>query len=455
MVSALYFPMTFSEASGFPLIHFPFNTAIMDDFLQDFWTYHMYTDSWIEVASQPSSSSLSSANDDIITDGLRVQHDSNAPRRRQQRTSRLHLDLGLRRSMSTGTSSQEEYDESESESDRVLSSSNEALPRLPETRRTSRVQYSSSSDGGEEDDEDENLTAVGYIRSDDQTFTPQPNAFTHPPSAPANRPSQHQTSYFQARPATRTSTQRHSYPSQQASHSPYNMIAPSHQVDHDAALRASLSTLLSCAAAARGLPKSNAQPSTRAAAAAAAVPSSSRVDPTTLRMVPESALPSSSPSPPAPTTTTATTKPSIRTTTASARSTSAEEKYKRRRSRDRRGSTKKARRAMPTAAPPTSSTSALDDSSLMPPTVSPTLLTWVVSAGVVVLVSALSFSAGYVVGRETGRAELELLGGVNASGGNVVGSCAGEVVGRGGLVGAGGGGGTLRRLRFADAVRVS
>jgi len=37
--------------------------------------------------------------------------------------------------------------------------------------------------------------------------------------------------------------------------------------------------------------------------------------------------------------------------------------------------------------------------------VSPTLLTWVVSAGVVVLVSALSFSAGYVVGREAGRAE--------------------------------------------------
>lgn len=37
--------------------------------------------------------------------------------------------------------------------------------------------------------------------------------------------------------------------------------------------------------------------------------------------------------------------------------------------------------------------------------ISPTLLTWVVSAGVVVLVSAIGFSAGYVVGKEAGHAE--------------------------------------------------
>lgn len=410
--------------------------ATMDDFLQDFWTYQIYTDSWIEVSSQPSSSSLSSAtsaNDDIIIDGLRVQHDSNARRRRQQRASRPRLDLGYRGSASTGTSSQEEYDESESESDRVLSSSNEALPRLPayhELRRTGRAHYSSSdnqSDGEDEDDEDENSTAVGYIRSNDQSFTPQPNAFTHPPSAPANRASQQQASYFQSRPTARHSTQRHSYPAQQ-SHSPYNMISPSHQADHDAALRASLSTLLSCAAAARGLPKSQAQPSSRTAGAA---PSSSRVDPNTLRMVPESALPSSSPSPPA----TATKPTPTRTNT--------EEKHKRHHSRDRRGSTKKARRT----AISTASSAALDDSTALGQ-VSPTLLTWVVSAGVVVLVSALSFSAGYVVGREAGRAEVEMLGEMGANASNV-GSCAGEVVGRGGS-GLG-----LRRLRFADAVRVS
>jgi hypothetical protein len=38
--------------------------------------------------------------------------------------------------------------------------------------------------------------------------------------------------------------------------------------------------------------------------------------------------------------------------------------------------------------------------------ISPTLLTWVVGAGVLVLVSAISFSAGYVTGREAGHAEM-------------------------------------------------
>jgi len=37
--------------------------------------------------------------------------------------------------------------------------------------------------------------------------------------------------------------------------------------------------------------------------------------------------------------------------------------------------------------------------------ISPTLLTWVVSAGVIVVVSALSFSAGYTVGHEMGKLE--------------------------------------------------
>jgi hypothetical protein len=32
-------------------------------------------------------------------------------------------------------------------------------------------------------------------------------------------------------------------------------------------------------------------------------------------------------------------------------------------------------------------------------------MTWVVSAGVVVLFSAISFSAGYVIGKEVGRVE--------------------------------------------------
>lgn len=34
------------------------------------------------------------------------------------------------------------------------------------------------------------------------------------------------------------------------------------------------------------------------------------------------------------------------------------------------------------------------------------MLTWVMSAGVVVLVSVVGFGAGYVIGREVGRAEV-------------------------------------------------
>jgi len=63
--------------------------------------------------------------------------------------------------------------------------------------------------------------------------------------------------------------------------------------------------------------------------------------------------------------------------------------------------------------------------------VSPTLLTWVVSAGVVVVLSALSFSAGYAVGKEAGR--MEAVGEVAEAG-----SCAKEA-----------GGWRLGRMRFA------
>jgi len=80
--------------------------------------------------------------------------------------------------------------------------------------------------------------------------------------------------------------------------------------------------------------------------------------------------------------------------------------------------------------------------------ISPTLLTWVVSAGVVVLVSALSFSAGYVVGKEAGHAEA--LGQIGAAG-SEAGRCGKEATA--GMKGAGSG---LRRLRWTggSGVRV-
>lgn len=47
--------------------------------------------------------------------------------------------------------------------------------------------------------------------------------------------------------------------------------------------------------------------------------------------------------------------------------------------------------------------------------ISPTLMTWVVGAGVVVLFSAISFSAGYALGKEMGRVEALGAGGVGCT----------------------------------------
>jgi hypothetical protein len=391
----------------------------------DYNAYNFFfTDSWIEVASQPSSSSLSSAGDEIITTGLRVHHDSNVRRRRRSRgTTHLQMEIGNRTS-SAGGSSQDEYEESESESDRVMTSSNEGLhPAIQrqESRRSTRHVYSTASsdtmsekEGDYEEDDDENSTAVNYPRTTESRFTPQPNAFSHPPSSQAVRPQPTGAYYSQSRPSARPSPQRNSYQSQQ--HTPYNMISPSYQADHDAALRASLSTLLSCAAAARGLPKSSQTATSRTHG------TSARVDPASLRMVPESVALGEEPTPAE--------QPSAVSSRRVSNTGTGADKYKRKAnipsnarssSKDRRA-VKKARRSGPVT----------DE-------ISPTLLTWVVSAGVVVLVSALSFSAGYVVGREAGHAEvMGQLGNVGAE----AGSCGKEAASEFGRAGLG-----LRRLR--------
>jgi hypothetical protein len=67
--------------------------------------------------------------------------------------------------------------------------------------------------------------------------------------------------------------------------------------------------------------------------------------------------------------------------------------------------------------------------------ISPTLASWMISAGVVLVFSAISFSAGYAWGREVGRIEGEI--------GVAGGSC-----GREALRGTGS---QLRRLRWASA----
>jgi len=408
----------------------------MANYIPDYLAYDLRIESWIEVASQPSSSSLSSIADEIVTDGLRVQHDSNARRRRRLRRTAIDPHHSRPREPTRGSSSQEEYEESESESDRVMTSSNEALQSSPlaeewrpaEGQSTPSSAFSDNAYASEEEgDDDENATAIGIPR-DDQCFTPQPNIFTHHPTV--RTPQQPASSYFTQRPG-RAASNRHSL-SARDEHSPYNMISPSYQADHDAALRASLSTLLSCAAAARGLPKSTKIATENRARAGP----SNRVDATTIGIVPESAVfggsnPKSAeanPRSPALGARNNSTAASVSYEKAKRKAATTSATTPRSNSKDRRV-TKKARRTSSNWTPAT-----MDD-------VSPTLLTWVVSAGVVILVSAISFSAGYVVGKESGRAEV--LGEVGSSMKD-----AGRACSRDAIEGAGRG---LRRLRLTDA----
>ncbi|KAK2683008.1 hypothetical protein RAB80_000954 [Fusarium oxysporum f. sp. vasinfectum] len=233
-----------------------------------------HDESWVEVASQPSSSSLSSIGDEIVTTGLRVGNPYVRRRRLQQSARSLpQQQTAIHNVNAADLSSQEEYDESDSEDDRLLTSSTENAQRSEEE---ADMDSEAESDG-------DNVTALGRV-SDQPTepvFRPQPNAFTHP------------------------STQRRdSAPA-----------IPTVREENDAALRASLTTLLSCAHAARGLPKSKEEAEAQR--------------------------------------------------TANAGVAQMEE----------------------------------------PTSISPTLLTWVVSAGVVVLVSVVGFGAGYVIGREVGKQE--------------------------------------------------
>jgi hypothetical protein len=363
--------------------------------------HHLLTalESWVEISSQPSSSSLSSIGDEIVTTGLRVQQDSNTRRRRRvQPGAPSHLNLEARQ---TSTSSQEEYEESESEEDHIMTSSNEHIIPASRLSTVSRPEYDAGSDS---DDDDENATALGR-RTDERIFTPQPNAFSHPPSSQrAVGPG----SYFPPHGNT-----RQSYPPRTTSrqHS-YN-----HQADHDAALRASLTTLLSIgAAAARGLPKRDQGSNT--------VTSN---EPMGLRIVPESEL--AGPVLPTAANISRPLSPSTRARSSpSISSQEAAEKGKRKatgtkQTLEKTRATKKKR-------------TQVEEEAL----ISPTFLTWVMSAGVLVLVSVVGFGAGYVIGREVGRQEV--LTGLNSSTFVDGGSCGREVAR------AGTGSGTLRKFKW-------
>ena len=364
-------------------------------------------ESWVEISSQPSSSSLSSIGDEIVTTGLRVQHDSNTrrARRRVQQGILSHINLETRQ---TNTSSQEEYDESESEEDHVMSSSNENIP--PSTRLSIVSQPTYDADSDSDDDDDENATALG--RRTEPAFTPQPNAFSHPPSS--QRPMV-PGSYFPraSHPGASTRPSYNQRSSSRTQHPSYNAA------DHDAALRASLTTLLSIgAAAARGLPKRDSP-----------LQQHTSNEPMNLRFVPESEL--MGPGPNAPNSSRPLSPSTRARSSPSISSQEAIEKGKR-----------KAVATKPTGekARVAKKKKLIVEEAM----ISPTLLTWVMSAGVVVLVSVVGFGAGYVIGREVGRQEA--LAGLNSSSVLGDGSCGREMVR---------GSGTLRKFRWGSGVAKS
>ncbi|KAH9438432.1 hypothetical protein MCOR02_002059 [Pyricularia oryzae] len=243
-------------------------------------------ESWVEIASQPSSSSLSSIGDEIVTTGLRVHR-----RRHQLHNRQPHSQTGNRSAMpqsylvshtaARGNTSSQEDIGTESESD--------TSPLHLGSRQQTVATAENPSSGYDDDDDDsgdENATALG--RPAPPAFRPQPNAFSHPPSHLTHRHSTPSYSSSGLNPHERVSgyrSRRSSY--SRGSHQRPNFMSPSYREDNDAALRASLTTLLSCAAAARALPKRNGEPE-----AVVAGPSSNvaALQPMGLRLVPEAEL---------------------------------------------------------------------------------------------------------------------------------------------------------------------
>jgi len=293
----------------------------------------------------------------------------------------------------------------------VLTSSSENITNtsaLP--KKTPAVEPISSSD--DDDDDDDHATALG--RRPSEPFRPQPNAFSHPPSHLAHRhstsaiPAHHPRPSFSQRSQTRTD--------QGAS----NFMSPA---DNDAALRASLTTLLSVAAAARGRTKGTDKSLGDRADTAAGT------QPVELRLIPESEL-LSGPHDSIPGSQELQTAPRATPQQAPAPRISGE--------KTKRSTT-----------PPGRSPRVMKKKKMATTTedayISPTMMTWMVGASVVVLVSVVGFGAGYIIGREVGRQEtLSSLSAGNASAMAEGGSCGREALRSSG--------GSLKRLRWGASV---
>ena len=348
-------------------------------------------DSWVDISSQPSSSSLSSVAEETGPTPIPEQRYIAPKRRRTLRNDgRNTLSPSYRESARGRSSSTEEFEESESESDKLLASSGDDEVLLSGLDH----QHNVGVERGPMMVDDDDRTAVAQAVRYDHGFTPRPNAFSYPPSGQLRTTSQPVPgSHFPepmrlSRPAHR---QSHSTQApNRGNHMPQNILSPSYNAAtrHDEALRSSLSTLLSCAAAARGLsktdPKTHQQQQQQQHR-------NNRMEPTSFRLIPQSEM-RNNPS-------TAhveepTFKPTLRRESLST-STSSQHGRKENKRKDRTSS--RERRALKKAKH-SASTEELQ-------MVSPTLFTWMLSAGVVLLFSAISFRVGYSMGQEAGRIE--------------------------------------------------
>lgn len=319
-------------------------------------------ESWVDISIQPTPT-YSSVNNEIVTTGLQVRHFSLTNSRRRQ----VDPDISFSSTIgSQSTSSSEEYEESDSEEDHILTSSNEQLnPALS-------PQNPSAYDTESDSDKNKSSTSHDQGTNFDSFFTPQPNAFSHPPTSRRYRT-----------PDNCFPNARYSYLAQSPSgrHS-YNSPA-----DHDAALRASLTTILSLGAAtARSLPKRE---------TATVGLNQACNGPMGLRLVSETEFMASNP----------------RQESHISRPRSSCSAKNSKNESDGAFVERRKRKAIPAEKNWSSKRNQIDKND---DSFSPTLLTWTISAGVLVLISVVGFGAGYIIGRVAGRDEI--VPGINTSG---------------------------------------
>ncbi|CUS07421.1 unnamed protein product [Tuber aestivum] len=362
-------------------------------------------DSWIEVASHPSDSAYTSSSDEhIITAGLQVS----AARRKRRSTFRdaktPHPQTGVAQESEDGPSENGEGEEEEEEEEE-----GEDMGSMINEMPMSSDGYSSPDDDDDNDDDSDDEASA----SDD---APAPRIVFSASSQ--QRP-------FQGRSQMTPASRRHGPGG-------LNVFAPNHATDHDEVLRASLSTLLSCAAAARGLTKSPPQ-SQASGQAQTASQQSGRVAVEGIRVVREDNLPSEASG----SVNGMSRRGSVISAADSASSSSSspldrapsgntEKARKKTRRSDRKSRSKtRSKPARPQETPEGGDfISALGVS----------YATLAISAGAIVLLSAITFSAGYAMGREVGKPEGGLFGRITGGG-----SERGKAVVRG-LSRAGGGG---------------